>query len=121
MPGGRHRAGRSIGLEEMDAAAVARRQIHLCRQRVAQRRTERADIGDERSVGIGQRYAGHERGQRRNSHEGGGCLQKRASGRQGTGHIRSAVRSLLQAREPVRESFAHYPLEASCDTDSLPC
>ena len=48
----RHRSGGAIHLEEMDAAAVARRQVHLGRQRVAKRRAEGPDVGDERPGGL---------------------------------------------------------------------
>ena len=44
----RHRAGRAVDLEDVNAAAVAGRQIDLGRQNVVERRTEGADVGDER-------------------------------------------------------------------------
>ena len=40
--GGRHRPGGAIHLEQVDAATIAGRQIHLRRQHVAERRTEGA-------------------------------------------------------------------------------
>ena len=42
----------AIDPEEMDAASIARRQIHLGRQHVAQRRTESADIGHRAAHGL---------------------------------------------------------------------
>ena len=50
--GGRHRPGGAIHPEEVDAATIAGRQIHLRRQHVAERRAEGADIGDERPAGF---------------------------------------------------------------------
>ena len=50
--GGRHRPSGAIHLEEVDAATVAGRQIHLRRQHIAERRTEGAHIGDERPRGF---------------------------------------------------------------------
>ncbi len=50
--GGRHRPGGAIHPEEVNAATVAGRQIHLGRQHVAERRTEGADVGEERLVGF---------------------------------------------------------------------
>ena len=44
----RHRPGGAIHPEEVDAAAIAGRQIHLGRQHVAERRAEGADIGQQR-------------------------------------------------------------------------
>ena len=46
--GGRHRPGGAIHLEEVDAAAIAGRQVHLRRQHVAERGAEGADIGQQR-------------------------------------------------------------------------
>ena len=50
--GGRHRPGGAIHLEEVNAATIAGRQIHLRRQHIAERRTEGSDIGDERPGGF---------------------------------------------------------------------
>ena len=50
--GGRHRPGGAIHPEEVDAAAVAGRQVHLGRQHVAERGAEGADVGDERPAGF---------------------------------------------------------------------
>ncbi len=38
--------------ERVDAATIARRQIHLGWQHIAERRTEGTDIGEQRSVGF---------------------------------------------------------------------
>ena len=44
----RHRAGGAVDIEDVNAATVAGRQIDLGRQNIVQRRTEGADVGDER-------------------------------------------------------------------------
>ena len=50
--GGRHRPGGAIHLKEVNAAAIAGRQIHLGRQHIAERRAEGSDIGEERFGGF---------------------------------------------------------------------
>ena len=50
--GGRHRAGVAIHPEQVDAAAIAGRPIHLRWQHIAERRTEGADISHERPTGF---------------------------------------------------------------------
>ena len=45
--------GGAIHLKQVNAAAIAGRQIHLCRQHIAERRTEGAHIGHERPLGFG--------------------------------------------------------------------
>ena len=76
---GRHRAGGAIDLEEMDAAAVAGRQIHLGRQRVAKRSAEGPDIGDKRPGGLARSRPWWETRQRGKPDQGGCCLQERAT------------------------------------------
>ncbi len=48
--GGRHHPVSAVHPEEVDAPAVAGRQVHLGRQHVAERGTEGPDIGDERAA-----------------------------------------------------------------------
>ena len=50
--GGHHRPGGAIHLEKVYAATIAGRQIHLRWQHVAKRRTEGADVGNERPTGF---------------------------------------------------------------------
>ena len=80
--GGRHRPGGAIHLKEVNAAAIAGRQIHLRRQHVAERRTEGADIGHEWKRPSGHPSFGSRHGYRewRRSRDGGDGFQKRASG-----------------------------------------
>ena len=49
---GRERAGSAINAKQMNPAAVPRGQIDLRREHIAQRRAERADIGDKRTGAI---------------------------------------------------------------------
>ena len=84
--GGRHRPGGAIHPEEVDAAAVAGRQVHLRRQHVAERGAEGADIGDERPGGFVRsrpERTGDERGRPR-QRDGG--LQERTPGTVGWSH-----------------------------------
>ena len=57
---GRHRSGGAIHLEEVNAATIAGRQIHLGRQHIAERRTERSDIGDQGPGGFSRSCRGLE-------------------------------------------------------------
>ena len=50
--GGRHRPGGAIHLEQVYAATIAGRQIHLRWQHITERRTEGADIRDEWPAGF---------------------------------------------------------------------
>ncbi len=98
--GGRHRAGGAIDPEEVDAPAVAGRQVHLRRQHVPERRSEGADIGDEGFVGLraGLGRAGEERGR---PGQGDGGLQKRATGAVERGHGNSVFIGLGRRRPPA--------------------
>ena len=51
-PAARHRPGGAVHPEDVDAAAVARRQIHLGRQHVAERGAEGSDVGEQRPGAI---------------------------------------------------------------------
>src|SRR5579864_3100448 len=71
----------AIHPEEVNAVTVARWKIHLSRQGIAERRTVRADIGEERSCDrffLRRNEAAPERG---GSCKHGGCLDKRTTGR----------------------------------------
>ena len=74
--GGRQRPGGAIHLEEVDAAAVAGRQVHLRRQHVAERRAEGADIGEERPGGLGQSSPDREINQGGHARQRSCCSQK---------------------------------------------
>jgi hypothetical protein len=50
--GGSHRSRRTVHAEDVDAAAVAGRQVHLGLQHVAERRAERPHVGDEGRTGV---------------------------------------------------------------------
>ena len=50
--GGGQGPGAAIRLEEVNAAAISRGQVHLGWQHVAERRTEGTDIGEQRCIGF---------------------------------------------------------------------
>ena len=50
--GGRHRSRVATDLEKVYAATIAGRKIHLRWQHISKRRTERADIGNQRPAGF---------------------------------------------------------------------
>ena len=75
----RHGAGDAIHVEEMDAAAISRRQIHLRRQGVAERRAERAHVPDQWPGGLACFCPGEKSRQRGDPREGNCCFQKRAT------------------------------------------
>ena len=77
--GRRHRPGGAIHPEEVDAAAVAGRQVHLGRQHVAERGAEGADVGEERPGGFARSCPGREARQRGEPQQRGGGLQERAA------------------------------------------
>src|SRR5262249_60996594 len=77
---GRHRPGGAVHPEDVDAAAVAGRQIHLGRQNVLERGAEGPDVGNERPgapVRLRPEQTAHEG---RRPHERDRGLEERSSG-----------------------------------------
>ena len=78
--GRRQRPGGAVHVEEVNAAAVAGRQVHLRRQHVAERRAEGADVGHERTGDPAWLRMERTIGENRRSRERRGGPQERASG-----------------------------------------